>query len=92
MFTAKVPAIELKEGETVYESLVTVEYLDDVFPQRPLLPKDPLKRAFDKIIIEALGPVSNIYQARCAQSSRLKSFDYLPIFKNKRRFSIRKYQ
>ncbi|KOB75343.1 Glutathione S-transferase 6 [Operophtera brumata] len=51
----KVPAIEIKEGETIYESLITVEYLDEVYPQRPLLPKDPLKKAFDKIIVEVLG-------------------------------------
>lgn len=43
---------------SIYESLVTVEYLDDVYPQRPLLSKDPVQKAFDKIIIEASGPVS----------------------------------
>lgn len=58
---AKVPAIELKEGETIYESLVTVEFLDDVYPQRPLLPKDPVKKAFDKIIVESIGPIQTIY-------------------------------
>lgn len=58
IFTAKVPSIEIADNVCIYESLVTVEYLDEMYPQRPLLPKDPLKRAFDKIIIEAIGPVS----------------------------------
>ncbi|XP_059053715.1 pyrimidodiazepine synthase-like [Achroia grisella] len=57
----KVPAIEIEDGVTIYESLVTVEYLDDVYPQRPLLPKDPVKKAFDKIIIEAAGPISTLF-------------------------------
>lgn len=56
--TGKVPSLEIKEGEVIYESLVTVEYLDDIYPQRPLLPKDPVKKAFDKIIVESIGPVS----------------------------------
>lgn len=34
-----------------------MEYLDEVYPNRPLLPKDPVKKAFDKIIVEATGPV-----------------------------------
>ncbi|CAH2091031.1 unnamed protein product [Euphydryas editha] len=57
----KVPSIEIKEDLCIYESLVTVEYLDEVYPQRPLLPKDPVKKAFDKIIVEALGPVQTCF-------------------------------
>ncbi|XP_013190849.1 pyrimidodiazepine synthase [Amyelois transitella] len=57
----KVPALEIRDGVTIYESLVTVEYLDDVYPQRPLLPKDPITKAYDKIIIEATGPIHNLF-------------------------------
>ncbi|KAM3966349.1 pyrimidodiazepine synthase-like [Aphomia sociella] len=57
----KVPALEIEDGVTIYESLVTVEYLEDVYPQRPLLPKDPVKKAFDKIIIEASGPIHTAF-------------------------------
>ena len=52
------PSLQISKDESVFESLVTVEYLDDVYPQRPLLPKDPLLKAKDKIIIEAFGGVS----------------------------------
>ncbi|CAG9561320.1 unnamed protein product [Danaus chrysippus] len=54
---AKVPSIEIKEDVCIFESLVTVEYLDEAYPQRPLLPKDPLRKAMDKILIEASGPI-----------------------------------
>ncbi|KAG6444797.1 hypothetical protein O3G_MSEX003545 [Manduca sexta] len=58
---AKVPAIEIAEGVTIYESLVTVEYLDDAYPERTLLPKDPVKKAFDKILVEATGPIQSLF-------------------------------
>ncbi|KAG6444793.1 pyrimidodiazepine synthase isoform X2 [Manduca sexta] len=57
----KVPALEIEEGVCIYESLVTVEYLEDAFPQRPLFPQDPVKKAFDKIIVEASGPILTLY-------------------------------
>lgn len=58
---AKVPAIEIAEDVTIYESLVTVEYLDEVYPKRPLLPQDPLKKALDKIIVEASAPIQSLF-------------------------------
>jgi glutathione S-transferase len=41
----KVPWIELDGGRRVSESHVICEYLEDAYPQKPLLPKDPLERA-----------------------------------------------
>ncbi|GBP65909.1 Pyrimidodiazepine synthase [Eumeta japonica] len=58
----KVPALEIADGVTIYESLVTVNYIDDVYPQRPLRTRDPLRRAYDQILIEAIGPVQNMVQ------------------------------
>ena len=40
----KVPILEA-DGTTLTESEVICEYLEDAFPQKPLLPKDPLARA-----------------------------------------------
>ncbi|CAH2217184.1 jg2768 [Pararge aegeria aegeria] len=57
----KVPSLEIKEGVCIYESLITVEYLDEVYPQRQLLPKDPLRKAFDKIIVEASAPIVTLF-------------------------------
>jgi glutathione S-transferase len=40
----KVPYAEI-DGTRVCESEVILEYLEDAYPQKPLLPKDPLARA-----------------------------------------------
>jgi glutathione S-transferase len=40
----KVPILEV-DGTTLTESEVICEYLEDAFPQKPLLPKDPIARA-----------------------------------------------
>ena len=40
----KVPILEVG-GTTLTESEVICEYLEDAFPQKPLLPKDPIARA-----------------------------------------------
>lgn len=40
----KVPYLEV-EGARVCESSAILEYLEETFPQKPLLPKDPLQRA-----------------------------------------------
>jgi len=40
----KVPIIELDGGRRLAESEVICEYLEEVYPQKPLLPKDPYER------------------------------------------------
>ena len=41
----KVPILELDGGRRLAESEVILEYLEDAYPQKPLLPKDPFERA-----------------------------------------------
>lgn len=41
----KVPFLELDGGRRLAESDVIAEYLEDAYPQKPLLPKDPFERA-----------------------------------------------
>jgi glutathione S-transferase len=41
----KVPFLELDDGRRLVESEVIAEYLEDAYPQKPLLPKDPFARA-----------------------------------------------
>jgi glutathione S-transferase len=41
----KAPFVELDDGRRLSESEVICEYLEDSYPQKPLLPKDPLQRA-----------------------------------------------
>ena len=41
----KVPFLELDDGRRLAESEVISEYLEDAYPQKPLLPKDAFERA-----------------------------------------------
>jgi glutathione S-transferase len=41
----KVPFLELDGGMRLSESQAIVEYLEDAYPQKPLLPNDPFERA-----------------------------------------------
>ncbi len=42
---ALVPMLELEDGSRLTQSLAIMDYLDQVFPKRPLLPSDPIERA-----------------------------------------------
>ncbi|GJQ87399.1 GstO1 [Trypoxylus dichotomus] len=55
----KIPALELENGEVLYESLIIADYLDEKYHQHPLHPKDPLRKAKDKILIEQFSKVVN---------------------------------
>ncbi|MCP5082563.1 MAG: glutathione S-transferase family protein [Alphaproteobacteria bacterium] len=46
----KVPAL-VHNGQTLYESLIINEYLDETFPEPPLMPADPALRARARIWI-----------------------------------------
>ncbi len=46
----KVPAL-VHNGQTLYESLIINEYLDETFPETPLMPSDPVLRAKARIWI-----------------------------------------
>ncbi|PIK52156.1 putative glutathione S-transferase omega-1 [Apostichopus japonicus] len=50
-----VPVLE-KDGKIVYESIITAQYLEDIYPDKnPLIPKDPYQRARDAIILDHCG-------------------------------------
>jgi maleylacetoacetate isomerase len=41
----RVPALTLDSGEVLTQSLAIIEYIDEIHPQPPLLPRDPVDRA-----------------------------------------------
>ncbi|MBV8418381.1 MAG: maleylacetoacetate isomerase, partial [Hyphomicrobiales bacterium] len=41
----RVPALQLDSGDVLIQSLAIIEYLDEMHPKPPLLPRDPLERA-----------------------------------------------
>ncbi|XP_076810217.1 glutathione S-transferase omega-1-like [Clavelina lepadiformis] len=56
-----VPVIE-KNGEILYESDITSEYVDEAYPGRRLRTSDPLQRAKEKIVLgDFMEVVSNYY-------------------------------
>jgi maleylpyruvate isomerase len=40
-----VPVLSLDDGQALPQSLAIIEYLDEVYPQPPLLPASPIERA-----------------------------------------------
>jgi glutathione S-transferase len=50
----KVPFLELDGGRRLAESEVIGEYLEEAYPQKPLLPKDPFERAKVREVLKVL--------------------------------------
>ncbi len=59
-----VPALENDAGATLTQSLAIIEWLDETYPEPPLLPKDPLRRAKVRAFAQVLAcdthPVQNL--------------------------------
>lgn len=53
-----VPTLETPAGEVVYESPITCEYLDEVYPEKRLLPSNPFGKAQQKMMLEQYSKVS----------------------------------
>lgn len=54
-----VPAVQLpsEKNQSLYESLIIADYLDEKYPQRQLYPKCPYARAADRILIKKFETV-----------------------------------
>src|ERR1700679_2341642 len=59
-----VPALQLDNGQGLTQSLAIIEYLDDVYPQPPLLPASPADRApvrsMAQLIVCDIHPSNNM--------------------------------
>jgi maleylacetoacetate isomerase len=60
----RVPALTLSTGEVLVQSIAIIEYLDEVYPEPPLLPSDPIERArvraIGQIIACDIHPLNNL--------------------------------
>jgi maleylacetoacetate isomerase len=60
----RLPALALDSGDVLVQSLAIIEYIDEVHPQPPLLPRDPLARAKVRALAQAIAcdihPLNNI--------------------------------
>ena len=60
----RLPALKLDSGDVLIQSLAIIEYLDEVHPQPPLLPADPLERAKVRALAQLIAcdihPLNNV--------------------------------
>ena len=60
----RVPAIKLDGGDELIQSLAIIEYLDEVHPQPPLLPRDSMERAKVRALAQVIAcdihPLNNV--------------------------------
>jgi maleylacetoacetate isomerase len=60
----RLPALQLDSGEVLIQSLAIIEYLDEVHPKPPLLPRDPIERAKVRAIAQLIAcdihPLNNV--------------------------------
>jgi maleylacetoacetate isomerase len=60
----RLPALELDSGDVLIQSLAIIEYLDEVHPKPPLLPRDPLERAKVRALAQVIAcdihPLNNV--------------------------------
>jgi len=60
----RVPALALDNGEVLLQSLAIMDYLDEVYPDPPLLPKDPIERAHVRAVAQIIAcdihPLNNV--------------------------------
>jgi maleylpyruvate isomerase len=64
----RVPALALDGGDILIQSLAIIEYLDEVHPEPPLLPRDPLARAKTRALAHLIAcdihPLANVSPLR----------------------------
>ncbi len=60
----RVPALKLSSGEVLTQSLAIIEYLDEINPERPLLPAEALERAKVRAVSQLIAcdihPLNNL--------------------------------
>ncbi|XP_036919882.1 glutathione S-transferase omega-1 [Sturnira hondurensis] len=55
-----VPVLENSQGQLIYESPITCEYLDEMYPGKKLLPEDPYEKARQKMVFELFSKVPSL--------------------------------
>jgi glutathione S-transferase len=57
--TTALPILELADGRILKESLVLLQYFEDVFPERPVAQHDPYRRAVENMLTRMEGDFCN---------------------------------
>ena len=68
----RVPALALSGGEVLTQSLAIIEYLDEIYPEPPLLPADALDRAKARSLAQLIAcdihPLNNLVALQIPQA------------------------
>ncbi len=72
---AKVPVLEVGDNEFIHESLAIIEYLEELFPESPMIGATPIERAKTRATervaeMRVFYPLSRYVQAVAMQPSR----------------------
>ena len=69
----RVPALRLDSGDVLTQSLAIIEYLEEVVPEPPLLPRDPVERAKVRAMAQLIAcdihPLNNTSALRYLKNS-----------------------
>ena len=57
--TTALPILELADGRVLKESLVLLQYFEDILPQRPVAQRDPYRRAVENMLTRMEGDFCN---------------------------------
>lgn len=57
--TTSLPVLETAGGEIIKESLVIMQYLEDIFPEKSIAQHDPYKRAVENMMVRMEGDFVN---------------------------------
>jgi len=64
----RVPVLAVDSGDVLIQSLAIIEYLDEINPEPPLLPRDPLARAKVRALAQVIAcdihPLNNVSPLR----------------------------
>lgn len=53
--TTALPVLETADGHVIKESLVILQYLEDIYPARPVAQRDPYRRAVEGMLAQMAG-------------------------------------
>jgi maleylpyruvate isomerase len=69
----RVPALQLPDGEVLTQSLAIIDYLDEVYPEPPFLPKGAVERAKVRALAHTIAcdihPLNNVGPLRYIKST-----------------------
>ena len=57
--TTAMPVLETDDGTVLKESLVILQYLEDLTPERPIAQNDPKRRAIESMLVAMAGPFAD---------------------------------